>query len=396
MNSAFPTNSAPGFLLDGQPLEAPPNLPTKRVSGKRNSSSRGKMKAKAEVKVKAKTQAAQPPVSQPATTAQTTAAAGSTAHTHNSELWNQVEDFLSQPPPSLGGIARNAQRASSHTLPGLPGAAAGVAPGLPGAAHSDAVLAKLRRERSNLRAAQSGVGAVARIHGGRNEAKLAAPPAPPSPVIKQGIVAQVRSSRRDLGKRAPLNEKLLAEAFAFADKVRTAAGGPSASGGGASAGMGGGTVATRPPRGEAGGGATRKSSAGRGSGRRAAAAKSMRGSGSKGKLRGTRGGASSDHTAARRKVATGASYGNLGARGKRRGKSGGEAKRDIRLNNRADGDDEAGKGKDRADYDALCANFEQGLELHALREQLAQSQASMRKSQSVLREGMQKGPFGGQ
>ena len=68
----------------------------------------------------------------------------------------------------------------------------------------------------------------------------------------------------------------------------------------------------------------------------------------------------------------------------------------MRLNNRTDGDDEAGKGKDRADYDALCANFEQGLELHALREQLAQSQASMQKSQSVLREGMQQGPFGGQ
>ena len=79
-----------------------------------------------------------------------------------------------------------------------------------------------------------------------------------------------------------------------------------------------------------------------------------------------------------------------------RTKAGGEAKRDMRMSKRADGDDEGSRGKDRADYSALCANFEQGLELQALREQLAQSQASMHKSQSVLRSGMQQGTFGGQ
>ena len=70
-----------------------------------------KAKAKAEAKLKVQAQAAQPAVSQqPATTAQVAPAAGSASHMHNAELWNQVEDFLSQPAPSLGGIARHVQQ----------------------------------------------------------------------------------------------------------------------------------------------------------------------------------------------------------------------------------------------------------------------------------------------
>ena len=51
--------------------------------------------------------------------------------------------------------------------------------------------------------------------------------------------------------------------------------------------------------------------------------------------------------------------------------------------------------RDRCDYNALQANFEQGSELQALRAQLAQSQASLNKSKSKLVAEMRTGPAPG-
>ena len=53
------------------------------------------------------------------------------------------------------------------------------------------------------------------------------------------------------------------------------------------------------------------------------------------------------------------------------------------------------KSRERADYDALRANFEQGVELNALRAQLVASQASLNKSKNKIVSQMRAGAGAG-
>ena len=138
-------------------------------------------------------------------------------------LWDQVESFLSRPAPSLGGSTAGSAR--------LPSLGAG--------SHPDAMVARIRQERSELRRAGT-------------QAQAAQPPLMPS--------ATAHGS-----KGGSLDQGLLAEAMAYADSLRAqstasmaaGAGGRGAGGGaamGAALGLGGGGHG----RGAPGGGGARR------------------------------------------------------------------------------------------------------------------------------------------
>ena len=274
----------------------------------------------------------------------------------NSELWSQVESFLSKPAPSLG-----ASTATSARLPSL--AASGA---------DDAMVARLRQERSALR--KAGAGAQA--------------PAPPS---------MPRAARGKKG--GTVDEALLAEAFAYADNLRAQefagqnGGGAAAALGGGGGGMGAAAPslcgsADAPRRRQQDGvaqGSGARAVRGRAAQRKGGAAKKQGGRGAGGRAKGASG------------AAKGASGGAAkGARRKLRPSSGG----DIGGGAFSGGGmcmESGEKSRERADYDALRANFEQGMELNALRAQLAASQASLNKSTkklaSEMRAGTGAGPY---
>jgi hypothetical protein len=264
-------------------------------------------------------------------------------------LWDQVENFLSRPAPSLGGSTAGSAR--------LPSLGAG--------SHPDAMVARIRQERSELRRAGA-------------QAQAAQPPLMPSATAHS--------------KGGSLDQALLAEAMAYADSLRAQSTGSMAAG---AAGRGaGGGAAMGAALGLGGGGHGRGGGGGGGSAPRRRQGGVAQGSG----VRAVRGRAGQRQSAGKKAAKA------TGGNGGKSGKGAGGARRKPHPSSGSSGAGFSGGGmcmesgdmaRDRCDYNALQANFEQGSELQALRAQLAQSQASLNKSKSKLVAEMRTGPAPG-